>query len=571
MAKIPTYTRQVTPSGKGSDAYLSPSVANVGADYIGKGAEAIGQAVSGLGKTLAEIDAREKALQDDKSLMSYKSTSSNLEDQLALDLKTIKDKDKREAKIKEYEEDLTRQTAKLKMSERLRGETDIRLDDWGKRARINARGEELASLQAETKAAADLGVYDDYRKGRDPEDSEAIYKRVWESINGTIGDNKDREALYNAQIDDLRLKGWKEKAKNEAVANSEAVKTNITNELNLRKEGQGVVPEFVSNSDLESIRDYAHSVYGQDIDRSKGLMEDAKEAAYSTIRKNIKAGEPIDLDAISDEVAGNPKINSEDSNAFATAVKTYFSTYNTVVSDKIVTTRSARVAFLNLKSKVLRGKVSFDEAVELYNKIPNSKEGKTIAQPDNKEFLDELFDASETSRDKVQKRIYDSFALREKSLKDAIESQPNLLGIDDYDEMMQDFANEAIIELNDAYQDGEFDKDTEILSRDAVTAKVDELKLKYVMGEEQQQNASFASEAEKADNLVDQQEATKKLITNLTKQNKLGAAKTITDEAIRLGILEEDDDGKIQGTKKKTNKAKRGFSAIKYIIDEIFH
>ena len=320
MAKIPTYTRQVTPSGKGSDAYLSPSAANVGADYIGKGAEAIGQAVSGLGKTLAEIDAREKALTDHRSSMSYDTMAADASSRVQEELQLESDPDKRKALIERHHQSLSDEVAKLQFSPSKREEVNIDLNSWRVGEDINRRHAELKKTMDTTTAASKIALFDATRTGKVNIDKEIQeHQDVWELVNGPVTDKN--KVVYETERDNLINQGTEKFWRKQSVDDPEKTMALLSAEGKQRKDGKGLIPEkYLTSEQLSTISKQAKAtslLYIKDMENdlhSSFVQADSKEMSPEELKTTA--------DEFRDQVRGS-KIPGKDKTRLLKAIRTW--------------------------------------------------------------------------------------------------------------------------------------------------------------------------------------------------------------------------------------------------------
>lgn len=324
-----------------------------------------------------------------------------------------------------------------------------------------------------------------------------------------------------------------------AAINPNLVKTAIDTELKARAKGKKPSPEFalLSNTDLEAVRDYANSVGEKAKSESKIASSAAVENAYAGI-----IGGDTDIAAMITSIQADPAISSEDSNTAAVKIRSFFSTWNSSADKKIVTSDSMRIKALRLKSGIVNGAITLDEALARYKKF---KETEKVEIADNKGFINDFFAADKSAKEVKKQRQNTILNKREKQLRDAIEKQPNLLDPDEATEILKDFANIAVIELNNSFPtDSEF-------TDDEVKNEVDTLIRKYTLSEVQQTRATLTRQLRLAESLQAQQESLTKIVESLRSQGRTDEAKEIMDEALTLGIFESD--GKTI-TKKRSKK-----------------
>ena len=262
-----------------------------------------------------------------------------------------------------------------------------------------------------------------------------------------------------------------------------------------------------------------------------------------------------ELNGITDRIKGLPLTETRKAEEVKKA-KDYIRTVNNY-RDDVFTSSEARVKVLSVISDVKNGILTRDQGIQTYNEIANvkvfdvtTKEGKTlfpINTTEGKTFMNQIFAAGEDAKDVVKQRQASTFKRREKQLRDAIEKQPNIFEPELATEILKDFANIAVIELNNKFDEGEF-------TDEEVKQEVDTLMRKYTLSEFQQGLAVTARELRLSERLEEQQQAITKTVESLRREGRNEEAKLIMDEAIKFGIFESDGD-KIKKTK---GKAKRG-------------
>jgi hypothetical protein len=347
----------------------------------------------------------------------------------------------------------------------------------------------------------------------------------------------------------LRNKDAVEAARNLASINPEQSIETLDAELQARKSGKGTISEEeLSNEDLVDTKNYAESIISKQDSDSKLASEQAIKTAYSNIRNGA-----TDLDAISDAIDADPTISDEDANVANVKIGSMFKSWNPVGTENVVTSTSMQINARRIIQKVKRGEVSLDDALESYQFL--EKQG-TVNKTDNKSFISQLFKAEEDAESLVKQRNNDILGDREKQLRDAIESQPNIFDPDIATEILKDFANEAVIELNNKFRDGDF-------TDDDVKPEVNRLMRKYRMSEDQQIIAVDFREFALSESLEKQTVAAVKLIKTTREQGNIELADELETEFKRLGVIELEESGAI---KKKTGKAKAKTDMLKQII-----
>lgn len=292
------------------------------------------------------------------------------------------------------------------------------------------------------------------------------------------------------------------------------------------KKPEGITEfELLSNTELESVRDYANSVG----EKAKSDSAVATSATIEDSYARIIKGE-TDIASMITTIQADPTISDDDSNTAAVKIRTFFSTWNSTVDtkeEKIITSNSTRIKALKIKNLVRDGKLTEDEGLEQYIELEKSEKINFV---DNKSFINDIFAASKIAEDVKAQQMNSILAEREKQLRDAIEKQQNILDPDIATEILKDFANVAVIEFNDKFREGEFNKKE-------VDDEVNRLMKKYTLSEAQQQMAAGARALRLAETLKVQQEQITKIVAALRREGKTEEAKAIMDEAITLGIF----------------------------------
>lgn len=395
-------------------------------------------------------------------------------------------------------------------------------------------------------------------------------------IEGDINDIDDAERLLDAQLKnmapaeaakfkaELEERAVKQMEDNALAAQIDKAALNpaqaiesMTAEVELRAKGKKPSKELalLSNADLEAVRDYAKSVG----DKAVSDSTIAKEAAVKTVYDRIIAGD-TDIAGFAQLILSDPSMTDEDKTEAVDQIKTFFTTWNSAIKDDkgedIETSNSTRIKALRVISAVKTGRLSQDAGLELYTNIAKVEPINGI---DGKQFINDIFAAAETAQNVERVRQNDILNKREKQLRDAIEKQQNILDPSIATEILKDFANIAVIELNNIFREKEF-------TDDEVKQQVDRLLSTFTLSEIQQANAAAARSLRLARTLKQQQDSITKIVTGLKAEGKGDEAKRIMDEAIALGIFT----GKGGAIKKSEGDKKNvGVELIKRILDSI--
>ncbi len=407
----------------------------------------------------------------------------------------------------------------------------------------------------DSKAAFTLGI-DRAIRDRDPDALARATTKAFQS--GATGENeaavvleRGLEAIAKGRKDDF-LEG----ALNQAALNPEEAISIVNREFDDRRKGESVDEGIglLTNTDLETIKDYANSVGEKVKSDSLNAANAAVTASYQQIIKGS-----VDIQQHAALILSDPTISDEDKISAVNKIKSFFSTWNSATKkdgEDIVTSDSTRIKTLRVIQAVKTGKMTVDEGLDVYT-IISKVEG--INGTDGKGFINDIFSAGETAQKAEAVRQNEILGAREKQLRDAIEKQQNILDPSMATEILQDFANIAVIELNNIFREDEF-------TDDDVKIQTDRLIQKYTLSELQQANAVNARSLRLAETLKEQQESLTKIMATLKTQGKTVEAQAIMDEAIELGIFTKDGETIKKGTGKKRNV---GVEAIKRILDSI--
>lgn len=159
----------------------------------------------------------------------------------------------------------------------------------------------------------------------------------------------------------LRNKDTVERLSSAAVLAPEAMSAGVTKELEDRKTGEGS-DQFASltNSDLESLRDYSNTVGDKQKTESETNRNVATVDAYSRIRDGA-----TDLDKLIDDNNTDPLQSDEDKIVFAEKIPSYFNKINSTVAAE-ASDADTYDALTQASEKVERGAMPPVEFEELY-------------------------------------------------------------------------------------------------------------------------------------------------------------------------------------------------------------
>lgn len=168
------------------------------------------------------------------------------------------------------------------------------------------------------------------------------------------------ETLKEAQK--LQIDNVKRDLMDRAAANPQLITSFLDAELKERKKGKKGLDEFklLSNTELESIRDYAGSVGEKSVTDSTIAVNAAIEDSYAKI-----INKDTDITSMIAEIQANPAISEEDSAKAADKIVTFFSKWNSAkVAD--VTNDDVYDELLQASELVERGAMSPAAFEELY-------------------------------------------------------------------------------------------------------------------------------------------------------------------------------------------------------------
>jgi len=175
------------------------------------------------------------------------------------------------------------------------------------------------------------------------------------------------------------------------------------------------------------------------------------------------------------------------------------------------------------------GGMSLQEAITEYNKI-----AEQIPHTDNKSFIAKLFAAKEASKDPVKKRMADMFEGRKKQLRDAIQKQPNWFDPDDTNEILEEFANQAVNDFEDKYGGLDWEDKSEL------DDEVDRLTMKYSPSNEALKIISKNKDVLRAKTYAEQQKKLRDMYDMLRKTGPSIYADRLLQEMINLGFANLD-------------------------------
>ena len=291
--------------------------------------------------------------------------------------------------------------------------------------------------------------------------------------------------------------------------------------------------------------------------RAGSASDKAAKTAIKTAYGAIRDGN-VNLDAILDVIDADPTISDGDGNEASVKIRTFFTTWNSLVKEDVVTDNPTRIAALKIKGKVASGNITLDAGLAEYAKLET--ETNKINRTDNKDFISQIFSASDSAAETKNRRFSDMVSEREKRVRDNIERQPSLFPAEEIEEILKDFANMAVIKFNDRIRDEE---KNEQFGRNEVDELADSLMIKYTLSEGTKLRAVSARRAIVAESIEKQQEEIIKVAASYRQEGKTEDAKAVMDEAITLGLFNDD------GTTVKKKKGGKKVGGLERILKRV--
>jgi hypothetical protein len=192
--------------------------------------------------------------------------------------------------------------------------------------------------------------------------------------------------------------------------------------------------------------------------------------------------------------------------------------------DKITSTTDMMMAERIIRS-VGSGRMTLHQATEAYSKI-----APDIKTTDNKSYIQRIFAAEESSRIPAKKLRSDQLDDREKKLRDAIEQQMNFFVESEDREVLQDLANQAVIDLGDKFGELDWEKISDLDN------EVDRLLRQYTPSSEALKIMVLNKQILQAESYAEQQAKLQEKYAALIKQGKLVEADILLKEMIELGF-----------------------------------
>ncbi len=529
MAKIPKQvSKKVTPSGRVGDVSIPFDIADTGAGIEARGLGALGRGIGALGEALFRIEEAEG--------ISQFATARNLAN---VDVQAFELAQQTNADPSSYQGNFT-QTFEEMNAHRPKNRIGAkRFDDWlaGQESlwRVGVAG--LANRKVLQIAE---GAYISNKAAAISQGNLLEVEKVIAEAEATGVITPKQAARDLLSVPSLIIKSQIQTLLNQAEqfisqGSSVSAATSIAQAEELVNSAKGL------DTDTERLlRSRIRTSKTQIKSDSEATANQAVEDSFAKIREK-----DTDIASMVAAIQNNPNISAEDSNKAARTITAFYSSWNSATSFNVVTSNATRIKALEIKNRVLNNKITRDEGLALYKEIK-----EPINPTDNKSFINDIFTAAQSAKDVVKQRQGSAFDRREKQLRDSIEKQPNVFFPDEATEILKDFANAAVIELNN-----KFPTDTEFTDDDVKT-EVDILTIRYTLSALQQSRAVIARELRLAETLQAQQESITKIVESLRKEGKTEQAKEIMDEAIALGIFEQDG----EKIKKKKGKEKARIS-----------
>ncbi len=515
MARVPTFTRRITPSGRVGGVTIPESIADTGEGLEAQGLAALGRGISDIGIALAQIAQAEGTSQ----FATARAQSNKRIREFELETQTINDpsiyRAGLTAAIEEMEAFRPKSAVGSKMFDDFLAEqtpaweagTDVlafnKTKDLAEGAYISNLSDAIVDGDVTTaekviNEAATTGVITNEKAARD---LATVPSRVIESQVKTVFTNASR----------FMSAGDFEKAQIEIVL-AEA----ILNDPDAKLDPQ---TELVLRSRIKSTRAQEGRLKQQEIEQRQTttqtqiLSDIYGDVPAGVIEEKIKAG-------LVPDAAGIFSLTPSQAKSLKGALDQDVG---------IVTSNSVNVAVNLIVRDLEQRRENITNAVVRYNEL-----APLIKIEEGKGNIERIFAAEKAALNTEQKMINSAKDKRLNYLKDAIRNQPNFLFPEEADEFLEDLANKADIEFSDKFpSDSKF-------TTPQLDEEVNRLLLKYSLGPTALSNAINEKQIRSAETLGQQQVAFRSVIKNLNAQGKKQEAKDILDEAISLGIFTRD-------------------------------
>ncbi len=374
MAKIPTLTRRITPSARVAgvptpldliSGITPPSTtADFGQGIEARGLAALGKGIGNLGEAIAQIETAEGVSQASTAKgqidaaakvfgeeLKSNNDPSTYKEELGIFLSSLPDfRPPNAVGAKLFDNLLEQLTPAFEAGveiARIRKIEDLMAGAYiGDRNKALANGDIDEANRLTIEAKDVTGVITNKQAAKDLQENEEIVKEVLKE---------------NAKQFQMNL----------AVAQPDAVKTAVGFELKARKEGKKPAEPFslLSNTDLESIRDYANSIG----EKKKTDSELASDIVLESNYGKIVDGD-VDINSMITDIQADPNISEEDSIKATDKVVTFFSKWNSAKSAGI-SDESVYDELTQATEAVERGAMSPAAFEELF--IATDKDGNT--------------------------------------------------------------------------------------------------------------------------------------------------------------------------------------------------
>ena len=381
---MPTFTRRTTPSGRVGGVQIPSDIADTGQGIEAQGLSILGRSIGDIGNLIFELSERERKADD---LLA--SDNAGIARQSAADNYIVfkgKNKDPKlwSEAAKRFRDDADTAFKKLeffdpqrKERETIRHEAEMNHFEAIAQLQVTDAKSKIAVTATSSSFVSAFATNSNDLAAKEADLDEALLNEFGEEL--ALVRKQEILALAEKQ----RIENIKKDIMNRAAVRPELMKSFIETELKARKTGKTALDEFslLSNTELESIRDYANSVGEKAVSDSEIAVEAAIVDAYGKIRDG-----DVDIDTMIDAIDADPTISNKDKLVAAEKIPTYFNKINsTKVADE--SDNDVYDELVEASESVERGTMSPAVFEELY--------------ADKKQFLDKTDQRAIRSKDIV--------------------------------------------------------------------------------------------------------------------------------------------------------------------------
>jgi len=271
----------------------------------------------------------------------------------------------------------------------------------------------------------------------------------------------------------LTIKAWEGKASEDPYKTWDVLDA----ELKARKDGKGnISEEDLPSDDIQTILNHADSRKSQITVEGQQLFDSVTSQTALDWDKKLQA---YDVPGSDNKLTYNdinnlevPELEAMHGSDLIKFKEFWRGLLKTKIEDKDAgaprTSPSVQIQVEEIIRLVGSRKMTLEQAVAEYMKrAPNVK------HTDGDSYISRIFATEKTTRVPAKQILNDQLTMRQKQLRDAIEQQPNFMVESEGREILEELANEAIIELGDRFGGLEWE------NKDDLDKEVDRLIIKY--------------------------------------------------------------------------------------------